>query len=435
MYPAWRIGNADTMHDVVPEPVAELAKRRREPVVVQTVRSATGATIAYAAAVWLLGSKPPPLLAPLTALLVVQVTLYATLTSGVRRVNAVVAGVLIAVGFSAWVGLTWWSLGLLIISALVTGHLVRVGEFVPEVAISAMLVLGVTHATDLALTRVLETLVGAGVGLLFNIVFVPPVWVEDAGESIEDLAKRMSALLLELGEELGGHTPVEEATARVEEARRLDHDISEVDEALTRAEESVRFNPRVKEGLLSRIVLRTGLDTLEICAVILRVTTRSLADLARARTEEALFPPDVSAALRELFINMAGAVQSFSVLITDQVSANAEDAETFLLTELSAARMSREHVARLLLEKVQEHPRQWQLHGALLAEIDRFLDELDVEKRSTRLAEELDRYSREQRARHPRLDKAKRRVRRYRRRRGGGQSRRQALTKQDVDAA
>ncbi|MFB6619958.1 hypothetical protein ACFCV9_38035, partial [Streptomyces sp. NPDC056367] len=31
--------------------------------------------------------------APLTALLVVQVTLYSTLTTGVRRVNSVVAGV------------------------------------------------------------------------------------------------------------------------------------------------------------------------------------------------------------------------------------------------------------------------------------------------------------------------------------------------------
>ncbi|NED82534.1 hypothetical protein G3I76_20845, partial [Streptomyces sp. SID11233] len=71
-----------------------------------------------------------------TALLTVQVTLYATLTTGVRRVNAVIAGVLVAIGFSALVGLTWWSLGLLILAALVVGHLVRVSEFVPEVAIS-----------------------------------------------------------------------------------------------------------------------------------------------------------------------------------------------------------------------------------------------------------------------------------------------------------
>lgn len=99
-------------------PVAALNRWRNDPTVMQTVRSAAAATFAYAAAVWLLGNKPPPLLAPLTALLVVQVTLFATLTSGIRRVNAVVAGVLIAVGFSSLVGLNWWSLGILIITAL-----------------------------------------------------------------------------------------------------------------------------------------------------------------------------------------------------------------------------------------------------------------------------------------------------------------------------
>jgi Aromatic acid exporter family member 1 len=400
--------------NVVAESVRRFAKRRNEPVFVKTVRSAAAATLSYAAAVWLLGVRPPPLLAPLTALLVVQVTLYATLTSGIRRVNSVVAGVLIAVGFSGLVGLSWWSLGLLILSALVLGHVVRAGEFVPEVAISAMLVLGVSHAADLALSRVLETLVGAAVGLLFNMVLAPPVWVESAGEAIKDLARRMAELTVDLAEEIGGHTPVEQAAARLHAARRLDHDIVEVDASLVRAEESLRFNLRVREGLLPRIVLRTGLDTLEICAVVLRVTTRTFTDLAKNRREEELFAPDIAAALRELFIHMAGTVENFAALIASQVSRDAQEAEAFLLAELSAARVSREHVAHLLLATVQQHPRQWQLHGALLAEIDRTLDELDVEKRSARLAEELDRSSRERHARRTWWGELKRRLRRRR---------------------
>ncbi|KPC87954.1 membrane protein, partial [Streptomyces sp. NRRL F-6602] len=128
-----------------------------------------------------------------------------------------------------------------------------------------------------------------------------------------------------------------------------------------------------------------------------------LTDLARERTDEPLFPEETATALQDVFINMAGAIDSFAVLITAQVSKDADEAETFLLTELSAARTSREHVATLLLEHVQEHPRQWQLHGALLTDIDRVLDELDVEKRSMRLAEELDRSARRQRERYPRL--------------------------------
>ncbi|HEV7626219.1 MAG TPA: aromatic acid exporter family protein, partial [Streptomyces sp.] len=88
----------------VPEPVAELVRRRNDPAVVQTLRSTVAAVLSYLAALWL-SKAQVPLLAPLTTLLVVQVTLYATLTRGIRRVNAVVAGVLVAVGFSSLVGL------------------------------------------------------------------------------------------------------------------------------------------------------------------------------------------------------------------------------------------------------------------------------------------------------------------------------------------
>jgi uncharacterized membrane protein YgaE (UPF0421/DUF939 family) len=395
---------------VVLDPVADLVKRRKDPVVVQTLRSTAAATIAYVVALKL-SSEPAPLTAPLTALLVVQVTLYATITTGVRRVNSVVVGVIIAIGFSALVGLTWWSLGLIILVALTVGHVVRVSEFVAEVAISAMLVLGVSQVTNTAWDRVLETLIGAGVGLAFNLLFAPPVWVETAGESIEDLARRMRRLLLHIGEELGGHTPVERAAARLHEARRLDQDIAQVDAALRQAEDSLRLNPRVKEGLLYRLVLRTGLDTLEICMVVLRVLARTLTDLAKKRTDEPLFPPDVAAALEGLFVHLASAVESFAVLVTTQVSANAEEAESRLASELAKAHGSRDAAAETLLQRVQQHPRQWQLHGALLAEIDRILDELDMEQRSMRLMEELDRSAREQRERYPFLRKIQRWIR------------------------
>ncbi|MER5183522.1 aromatic acid exporter family protein [Streptomyces sp. NPDC002896] len=393
----------------VAAPVAQFVKRSREPVVVQTLRSTAAATIAYVVALQL-SNEPAPLTAPLTALLVVQVTLYSTLTTGIRRVNSVVVGVLIAIGFSVLVGLTWWSLGLIILASLTVGHFVRVSEFVPEVAISAMLVLGVTRVADTAWDRVLETLIGAAVGLAFNFLLVPPVWVGEAGASIEDLARRMRRLLLRSGEQLTSPTPPEQAADRLHEARRLDHDIAEVDAALRQAEDSLRLNPRVKEGLLHRVVLRTGLDTLEICTVVLRVLARTLTDLAKVRTDEPLLPRDVGVALQELLGHVADAVVSFAVLVTTQVSENAEAAEARLAGELAAANASRDKLALVLLEGVQQDPRNWHLHGALLTEVNRILDELDMEHRSKRLLEELDRNAREQRERYPRLARIRQRL-------------------------
>ncbi|MGP3989451.1 FUSC family protein [Streptomyces sp. 3N207] len=397
----------------VTDPLLNLVRRHREPVVAQTARSTIAAVISYAVALEL-STEPAPLTAPLTALLVTQVTLYTTLRTGMRRVNSVVAGVLLASGFSALVGLSWWSLGVVILMALIVGRFVKAGEFVPETAISAMLVLGVTQnqVAQMAWDRILETLIGAIVGLGFNVLFVPPVWVQPAGEAVIDLAGRMRRLLVGLGEDVCGFTPVSQAAERLHQARQLDHDIVEVDVELRRAEDSLRLNPRVREGLLSRVVMRTGLDALEICAVVLRTTARTVTDLAKKRLDEPLFSEEIATSMRELYIHMSAAVEAFAVLITTPVSANAEEAEDRLVRELEASRASRDTVAFQLLDKVREHPRQWQLHGALLAEADRLLDELDVEKRSERLWEELDRQSREQREKNPVL----RRIRQLRNR-------------------
>ncbi|CAM5729599.1 FUSC family protein [Streptomyces fumanus] len=391
-----------------------LRKAHRDPVVVQAVRSAAAASIAYVIAVRL-SPEPAPLTAPLTALLVVQVTLYATLKMSIRRVNSVVAGVLVAIAFSVVVGLSWWSLALIILAALGVGHLVRAHEFTAEVAISAMLVLGVTSHGALAWARVVETLIGAVVGLAFNLVLAPPVWVEQAGESIEGLARRVRQLMLRVGEEASGQTPFHEAAARLHEARRLDHEIAEVDEDLRQAEDSLRFNPRVREGLLHRVVLRTGLDTLEICTVVLRVLARTLTDLAKEREPEPLFAPETGATLEQLLAEISDAVVSFAVLVTTSVSENAESAEERLSAELRQAAVTRDKLAGLLRAEVERGTRQWQLYGAVLTEVDRILDEMDTEHRSRRLLEELDRHTRELRERLPRLTRLRDRLRPVRR--------------------
>ncbi|MFG2122874.1 aromatic acid exporter family protein [Streptomyces sp. NPDC048710] len=399
------------MHDVRKwsEPLLRLVGRRGEPVVVQTLRSAAAATIAYVIALRL-SPEPAPLTAPLTALLVVQVTFYATLTNGIRRVNSVVAGVLVAIAFSLLVGLTWWSLALLIVASLTVGHLVRVDEYVAEVAISAMLVLGVTTVGFTAWARIVETLIGAVVGMACNLLLPPPVWVDEAGQSIEGLARRLRQLMLRMGEEAAGRTPWEQAAERLHEARRLDHDIVRVDAALRQAEDSLRLNPRVKEGLLHRVVLRTGLDTLEISTVVLRVLARTFTDLAKTRGSEELFPSRVGATVEQLLSEIADAVVSFAVLVTTHLSENAESAEARLAAELTTAAATRDRLAELLREEIGEDSSNWHLMGAVLTEVNRIIDELDTEHRTRRLLEELDRVSREHRAKLPRMNRLRERL-------------------------
>src|SRR4051812_50017757 len=86
----------------------------------------TGATVAAFVVAELVGLRePPPLIAALTALLVVQATLASTLVNGVQRVLSVVAGVALAVLFVSVVGLTWGSLGALVAVSIGVGQLLR----------------------------------------------------------------------------------------------------------------------------------------------------------------------------------------------------------------------------------------------------------------------------------------------------------------------
>ena len=385
-----------------PASLVRLLRRHRDPVVVQALRSTVAATVAYVIAKRL-SPEPAPLTAPLTALLVVQVTLFATLKTSIRRVNSVLAGVLVAIAFSQLVGLTWWSLALVILAGLGVGHLVRVDEFVAEVAISAMLVLGVTSVGSTAWARIVETVIGAVVGMGCNLLLAPPVWTEEAGESIEGLARRMRRLMLHMGEEAAEGVSVARAAARLHEARRLDHAIADVDAALRQAEDSLRLNPRVREGLLTRVVLRTGLDTLEICTVVLRVLSRTFADLAKQRAPQPLFSPQTAPLVQQLLSEISDAVVSYAVLVTTDVRLSAESAEERLAAELRQASATRDKLAQLLLREVQQDTGHWHLLGAVLTEVNRILDEMDIEHRTNRLLEELDRLTRERRERMPRL--------------------------------
>src|SRR5688572_5054160 len=146
-----------------------MVRRRAQPTVATILRLTLTAVAAYVVAFPITGDQ---VLAPLTALLVVQVTLYHTFRSALQRVVSVISGVLIAVGLSRTLGFTWWSLAITIAAALTIGYVLRLGAFILEVPISAMLILSLP-TDDVVSDRIVATLIGAATGLASNLVFAP----------------------------------------------------------------------------------------------------------------------------------------------------------------------------------------------------------------------------------------------------------------------
>ena len=92
-------------------------RSRERPAVFRAMRM-TGATVAAYVAALVLLPGTVPVIAALTALLVVEVTMFDIVTSGVQRVVSVVSGVLLAVWFSSFVDITRWSLGILVAASI-----------------------------------------------------------------------------------------------------------------------------------------------------------------------------------------------------------------------------------------------------------------------------------------------------------------------------
>jgi hypothetical protein len=179
-----------------------LVRRGRTPGL-RTAKTVLAVVASFLVAEWLHLSEHP-VVAPLTALLVVQLTLYQSLAHGLGRVGGVLAGVVVAVGLANLVGYTWWSLGAVVAASLVVGRLLRLGPHLFEVPISAMLVLEVGGGGQLAGARVLEAMVGAAVGIVVSALIGPPLYLQPAGAAIGELGERMAGFAREFADGLRG---------------------------------------------------------------------------------------------------------------------------------------------------------------------------------------------------------------------------------------
>ncbi|MGY1702382.1 FUSC family protein [Geodermatophilus sp. SYSU D00766] len=350
----------------LPRRLPRLVRRGRTPGL-RTAKTVLAAVLAFQLATWL-DTSSSPVLAPLTALLVVQLTMYETLTTGWERIASVTAGVLIAALFASVVGLTWWSLGLVVALSLVVGRLLRLGPNLLEVPISAMLVLAVGGAESAALDRVTETLVGAAVGVLVNLVIAPPLYVQPAGEAIAELAERMAELCEDLAASLRGPWSrflTDELLAR---ARGVGTEVARADRRLARTEESARLNPRGRAAREAQPRLRNTLTALERVHVSLRTVARVLLDrtyfVPEDEADRAWAGP-ARQALADVLLAVAATVRDAGAVADGTGPTSGIDPACLdTLLEL------RGRLADALLVDPRADPAAWSQHGALLDAVD-----------------------------------------------------------------
>ena len=231
-------------------------ERLRDPLLwtdaAQIVKTAAAAVIAWVIAHDLLGIAQP-FLAPWAALLTVHATVYRTMARGLQQVAATVLGVLLAFAAAAALGVSTASLAVVLLAGMAAGSMRRLRPESTTAAATALVVLLTGYADDagMLVSRLLDTVIGIGVGLLVNLLVWPPLRDRSAARRVDRIDDELGALLGDMAQRLREGGERDDAEEWVRRTRDIEHDVDLAWATVRQARESGRLNPR--RGAAARV--------------------------------------------------------------------------------------------------------------------------------------------------------------------------------------
>lgn len=355
---------------------------RLRPNLVWVVRLTTATVLAYAASIPFV-QGPPDLTGALTALLVVQGTNVGTLRSMVVRIGAVVTGVMLAVLVSSIVGLSWWSLAIVVALALTFAKVFRLGEQALETPISAMLILAVQGQAVAVENRVLTTLIGAAIGFLFVVLLPAPVPSRQAAHEVRRVATATANLLTRVAESMSTQ-PIHRALAEewLTEARGLSRDVARASAAVTEAREARRMNARAWATSDVGPVLTLGVGTVERIVLGVRnlfhVVTLE-APVQQTRNDG--YGEDVRPAFAWVLATLADGIAAYGRYVESEVIGSAGEQGKELDEALEQLGEARAMLADLMTVDPARERGLWLLRGSILGVVRQIVAELEAEER------------------------------------------------------
>ncbi|WP_420175445.1 FUSC family protein [Luteococcus sp. OSA5] len=331
---------------------------------------------------------PMDLTSSLTALLVMQASAARTFKKGALRVVAVTSGVGLALGTTYLFGMHWWSLGMVIFSALFLARVLRLGDSALEMPISAMLILG--QGTDVAAeTRVVATLIGTLVGVVFPLVFPPAVPLRSAASSVRRVAADQKALLERAAEAMENQTisrPM--VSSWIDEARGLTTRISSAHSQVSRLTDVRKFNSRAVGVADISPILVSGLNSLESCLLSLRAIFLEMERHAPPPTHPSAgphagqqpFDADIQHVVAMMLRRLGDCLDAFGTMVEAEANGNEEAAQKAFVVNYRQLRDARAAIAELMAA-ADTFDEEWQLTASVLSSLDQVLAQLDIDAR------------------------------------------------------
>lgn len=232
---------------------------------VQVVKTVVAAVVAWVVAVRVLHLEQP-FLAPWAALLTVHATVYRTFWRGAQSVAATFLGIVLSYVAVSLLGFGALSLALALLAGLLLARTPLIRTEGVTVATTALFVLtaGQGDQEVLLVDRFLDTLVGVGVGIVINILVVPPLDDRVAERALDRANRLLGGLLEQIAHDL--RTDVSDAVSSgwIEESRR-------VDAVIDQAEQHLRFTSETHWANLRRHRSRHTTDVETAYVVLARL--------------------------------------------------------------------------------------------------------------------------------------------------------------------
>ncbi|MFT9787618.1 FUSC family protein [Streptomyces rhizosphaericola] len=211
--------------------------------VVQSLKAAGAAVVAWAVTGWWL-EAPMALMAPWAAVALVQGTVYRSLRSAVQLFLMIAAGTLMAAGAALLTGNTMTALLIALPPAVLLGNWARAGGQGLYAPTTALFVLAYgSYSLPAVGHRLLETVVGAAVGIAVNALVLPPVHSQHVNKLAYALPRDCARLLGELSEGIREGYDEERAERWYRSAGDMLGALAELRTARGWASESFRLNP------------------------------------------------------------------------------------------------------------------------------------------------------------------------------------------------
>ncbi|WP_413805849.1 FUSC family protein [Streptomyces sp. OE57] len=219
---------------------------RERDLLVQSLKAAGAATLAWAVSGWWL-KDPVALMAPWVAVVLVQATVYRSLFKGLQQLVAIAVGTLLAAGAEALTGNTLISVALVLPVVMLLSNWPRLGDQGIYGPTTALFTLTSAPVSSLTVShRLLQALLGATIGIAVNALVLPPVHLRNVRENLSSLAHGTQETLASIAEALAQGDWSEDSPTNW---RRLADQLKQRQESLRSARlwshESLRLNPRL----------------------------------------------------------------------------------------------------------------------------------------------------------------------------------------------